>query len=106
MSEGNEALLDALRQRRMKVETEELNLVERAVRASGTLDAMTVSLDVTCVTGMPGESEGTLVLQGNLPALLAVLERIWPGPPAPREILSPGRQAWPDSERAGAREKP
>lgn len=99
MTDGNEALLEALRVRKMKVETTDLNLVEKSVTGLGNLDGMSVDLTVNCVSGMPAESAGALIIEGNLPALLAVLERVWPGPPGQREILSPGRQSWPDIER-------
>lgn len=99
VTDGNEALLEALRLRKMKVETTDLNLVEKSVTGLGNLDGMSVDLTVTCISGMPAESAGALIIEGSLPALLAVLERIWPGPPGLREILSPGRQSWPDSER-------
>jgi hypothetical protein len=99
VTDGNDALLDALRVRKMKVETTPLNLVEKSVTGTGNLDGMSVDLTVTCISGMPAESPGALIIEGNLPALLAVLERVWPGPPGQREILSPGRQSWPEVER-------
>ncbi|HLO03284.1 MAG TPA: hypothetical protein VK191_09255 [Symbiobacteriaceae bacterium] len=99
MTDGNDALLEALRLRKMKVETTPLNLVEKSVTGIGNLDGMTVDLTVNCISGMPAESAGALIIEGNLAALLAVLERVWPGPPGQREILSPGRQSWPEGER-------
>lgn len=99
MSDGNEALVEALRLRKMKIETASLNLVERSVTGTGNLDGMAVDLTVNCVCGMPGESAGALIIEGNMASLLAVLERVWPSPPNQRELLSPGRQSWPDGER-------
>jgi hypothetical protein len=103
VTEGNEALLEACRQRKMKMDSLPLNLVETEVHASGNLDGLAVDLTVTCISGMPAESQGSLVIQGNLPALLAVLQRLWPTLPQTREISSPGRQSWPDSPRPGER---
>lgn len=99
VTDGNEALLEALRVRKMKIESSSLNLVETSVTGLGNLDGLSVDLTVNCISGMPTESAGALIIEGSLPALLAVFERIWPGPPGQREILSPGRQSWPDGER-------
>lgn len=94
--EGKDALLAACRTRKMKVSEAPANLLESDLRAEGNLDGMEVSLDVTCISGMPAESEGSITFQGNLTQLLAVLARIWPTLPEVREVVSPGRKSWPD----------
>lgn len=94
--EGKDALLAACRHRKMKVAEEPANLLETEVRAEGNLDGMEVSLAVTCISGMPGDSQGEITFRGNLTQLLAVLGRIWPTLPEVREVVSPGRQSWPD----------
>lgn len=80
----------------MKVTEKSANLLETRVSADGTLDGMDVRVIMNCISGMPGESEGSITLKGNLAQLLSVLERVWPGPPESREVLSPGRKSWPD----------
>lgn len=96
MIEGKDALLSACRQRKMKVSEEPANLLETEVRGDGNLDGMEVSLDVTCISGLPGDSQGEITFRGNLTQLLAVLGRIWPTLPEVREVVSPGRKSWPD----------
>lgn len=96
MIEGKDALLAACRQRKMKVTEEPDNLLETEVRAEGNLDGMEVNLDVSCISGMPGDSQGEIKFRGNLTQLLAVLGRIWPTLPEVREVVSPGRKSWPD----------
>lgn len=96
MIEGKDSLLAACRQRKMKVSEEPANLLETDVRGEGILDGMEVNLDVACINGMPGESQGTITFQGNLTQLLAVLGRVWPTLPEVREVVSPGRKSWPD----------
>ena len=80
----------------MKVAEKPANLLETRLRAEGVLDGMDVRVDVNCITGMPGESEGSVTFRGNLSQLMAVLQRVWPSLPGIREISSPGRQSWPD----------
>ncbi len=99
MIEGKDALLAACRQRKMKVSEEPANLLETTIQANGNLDGMEVNLDVACISGMPGESEGSITFQGNLTQLLAVLARIWPTLPEVREVISPGRKSWPDYQK-------
>ncbi|MFZ5815630.1 MAG: hypothetical protein ACOY93_10070 [Bacillota bacterium] len=94
--EGKDALLAACRQRKMKVSEEPANLLESLIQAEGNLDGMEVSLDMTCITGLPGDSQGSITFRGNLTQLLAVLARIWPTLPEVREVVSPGRKSWPD----------
>lgn len=96
MIEGKDALLAACRQRKMKVSEEPANLLESLIQAEGNLDGMEVSLDMTCITGLPGDSQGSITFRGNLTQLLAVLARIWPTLPEVREVVSPGRKSWPD----------
>lgn len=104
--EGKDALLTACRTRKMKASEEPANLLETHVRADGNLDGMGVNLHVTCISGMPGESQGTITFQGNLTQLLAVLARVWPTLPEVREVLSPGRQSWPDHAPKPEKEQP
>lgn len=99
MIDGKADLLEACRSRKMKLIAKKRNLLETRVKAEGILDGMTVRLDMNCITGMPGESQGTFVLQGNLGQLLSVLARIWPTLEESRDAFSPGRQSWPDYER-------
>jgi hypothetical protein len=94
--EGKDDMIEACRQRRMKVAEKASNLLETRIKADGALDGMDVRVDMNCISGMPGESHGTLTLSGNLGQLLSVLARIWPAAPEVREIMSPGRQSWPD----------
>lgn len=96
MIEGKADLLEACRRRKMKFAEEPANLLETRIKAEGTLDGMDVQVDINCITGMPGESEGTVSFSGNLAQILAVLARVWPTPPEAREVSSPGRQSWPD----------
>lgn len=96
MIEGKADLLEACRQRKMKVTEKPANLLETRVKAEANLDGMDVRFDVNCISGMPGESQGTITFRGNLGQLLSVLGRIWPAPPDQREVVSPGRQSWPD----------
>lgn len=95
MIEGKEALVAACCQRKMKVSETPVNLLETSVQAEGNLDGMEVQMALTSITGMPGESEGTITFHGNLTQLLAVLARVWPTLPEVREVASPGRQSWP-----------
>lgn len=106
MIEGKDSLIAACRQRKMKVSEAPVNLLEADVRAEGNLDGMEVSLEVTCVTGMPGDSQGCITIQGNLTALLAVLARVWPVPPEPREVTSPGRKSWPAPHKKAEKDTP
>lgn len=99
MIEGKADLMDACRQRQMKVAERAENLLESRVKASGNLDGMVVRIDADCISGMPGESRGVISFHGNLTQLLAVLNRTWPTLPEQREVLSPGRQSWPDELR-------
>lgn len=99
LTEGKADLLEACRHRKMKVAEKPANLLETRIHADGILDGMSVRVDVNCISGMPGESEGTITVRGNLAQILAVLGRVWPGAPAPqdtRDVASPGRQNWPD----------
>ncbi len=96
MIEGKAALLEAFRHRKMKVAEKPANLLETRLKAEGILDGMDVRIDMNCITGMPGESTGTVTLKGNLSQLMAVLARVWPTPPESRDVVSPGRQSWPD----------
>lgn len=96
MIEGKANLLDACRHRKMKIAEKPANLLETKLRAEGVLDGMAVRVDMNCITGMPGDSQGTVTLQGNLGQILAVLGRVWPAAPDSREVSSPGRQSWPD----------
>lgn len=104
MIEGKKTLLRACHRRKMKVSEEPANLLETDIQAAGNLDGMAVELDVRVISGMPGESQGTVSFTGNLTQLLAVLDRIWPIPPEQREVVSPGRKSWPDhrpSQKSG-----
>lgn len=56
---------------------------------------MDVTIDLNCISGMPGESTGTITLEGNLGQILSVLARVWPCTPESGEVSSPGRQNWP-----------
>jgi hypothetical protein len=94
--EGKAALLDAFRQRKMKVAEKPANLLETRLKADGVLDGMDVRVDANCITGMPGESRGTVTLRGNVTQIMAVLARVWPTLPEVRDVVSPGRQSWPD----------
>lgn len=78
MLEGKADLIDACRSRGMRVTETPINLLEALVEAEGVLDGMDLTLSVHCVSGLPGESTGTLTLKGNLGHILAVLERLWP----------------------------
>jgi len=97
--EGKDALLAACRRRKMKVSEEPANLLETAIQAEGNLDGMEVSLEMDCISGMPGDSQGSITFRGNLTQLLAVLARVWPTPPEVREVVSPGRKSWPDYQK-------
>lgn len=99
MIEGKDALLEACRRRKMKLKVKEANLLESRVSAEGNLDGMDVRLIANCISGMPGESEGSITIKGNLAQLLSVLGRVWPAAPEVREVSSPGRQSWPDKPR-------
>jgi len=83
-----------------------VNLLESDVHAEGNLDGMGVALDLNCISGMPGESQGTITFQGNLTSLLAVLARVWPVPPEQDEAVSPGRQNWPAPNRKAEKDIP
>ncbi|MCG0238148.1 MAG: hypothetical protein L6E13_02445 [Firmicutes bacterium] len=78
MIEGKADLIHACRCRGMRVTETPLNLLETLVEADGGLDGMEVRLRLVCISGLPGESEGTMTLKGNLGQILAVLERLWP----------------------------
>lgn len=106
MIEGKDALLAACRRRRMKYTEEPANLLETVVQAEGNLDGMEVDLEVVCVSGMPGESQGSITFRGNLTQLLTILARVWPVPPEVREVVSPGRQSWPDPSPKAERGTP
>jgi hypothetical protein len=97
--EGKADLLEACKHRKMKVVEKPANLLESRVTAEGILDGMDVRVDVHCITGMPGESQGAITFRGNLAQVLAVLARVWPAAPEVREVFSPGRQSWPDFQR-------
>lgn len=103
MAEGKAEVLEACRQRKMKVSESPTNLLETRIRAEGALDGMSVKFDLNCISGMPGESDGSIVFRGNLAQLLSVLGRVWPAPPEAREVISPGRKSWPDVNRSPAR---
>jgi hypothetical protein len=94
--EGKADLLEACKNRKMKVSEKPANLLETRLRAEGTLDGMDVRVDVNCISGMPGESAGTVTFKGNLAQIMAVLARVWPTLPEVRDAFSPGRQSWPD----------
>jgi len=104
--EGKEALFNACRRRKMRVCETPINLLESDVQAEGNLDGMTVSLMLNVISGMPGESQGTLTFHGNLTSLLAVLARVWPVPPEQDEAVSPGRQSWPAPPRKVEKDTP
>ena len=106
MLEGKEALLNACRKRNMRVCETPINLLESDVQAEGNLDGMEVALVMNVISGMPGESRGTLTFQGNLSSLLAVLARVWPVPPEHDEAVSPGRQSWPAPPRKVTKDTP
>ena len=106
MLEGKERVLMACRRRQMKVCETPVNLLETDVQAEGNLDGMEVVLVLNCITGMPGESQGTLTFQGNLTSLLAVLNRVWPVPPEEDEAVSPGRQSWPARRKKVEKDSP
>lgn len=96
MSEGKADLIEACRHRKMKISEKPANLLETRVRSEGNLDGMDLRLEMNCISGMPGESTGSLTLRGNLAQLLSVLSRVWPVLPEVREVVSPGRKHWPD----------
>lgn len=95
MTNGKAHLLEACRNRRMKLVEKPINLLETRVNAEGQLDGMDVRLSVNCISGMPGESRGTITFRGSMTELLSVLGRVWPVPNETREVMSPGRQCWP-----------
>lgn len=99
MIEGKDDLLEACRRRKMKLRVKAANLLESRIAAEGNLDGMDVRLIVNYICGMPGESEGTITIKGNVAQLLSVLARVWPAAPETRDITSPGRQSWPDRPR-------
>lgn len=103
--EGKDALLAACRHRKMKVSAEPSNLLETDIQAEGNLDGMEVNLNVACITGLPGDSEGSITFKGNLTQLLAVLARVWPTLPEVREVVSPGRKSWPDCTHKAERQE-
>jgi len=76
--EGKADLMEACRLRRMKVVEQTTNLLEARVQSAGNLDGMKVRVDVNCISGMPGESPGTISFHGNLTQLISVLNRVWP----------------------------
>ncbi len=78
MIEGKDDLIEACRIRGMRMNETTINLLETLVEAEGGLDGMDLRLVIQCVSGMPGESSGSVTLRGNLGQLLAVLERLWP----------------------------
>lgn len=96
MIEGKADFLDACRQRKLKISERPANLLETKVKADGNLDGMDVRVDLNCISGMPGESQGTITFRGNLAQIMSVLARVWPTLPEVREAFSPGRQSWPD----------
>lgn len=104
--EGKPSLVGACQHRRMKVAERPANLLETRIEAEGILDGMDVRVDVNCISGMPGDSEGTVTIRGNLGQILSVLGRVWPAAPADRDAFSPGRQSWPDTRPGGAGKKP
>lgn len=95
MIEGKADLLEACRHRKMKVAEKPANLLETRLKAEGRLDGMDVRVDVNCISGMPGESTGSVTFRGNLAQIKAVLSRVWPTLPEVNEAFSPGRQSWP-----------
>lgn len=104
--EGKDSLIAACRQRKMKISEAPVNLLETDVRAEGNLDGMDVALDLSCITGMPGESQGSITIQGNLTTLLAVLARVWPVPAEHKEVTSPGRKSWPAPSKKVEKDTP
>lgn len=96
MIEGKAELVDACRHRKMKVSEKPMNLLETKIKASGILDGMQVRILMDCISGMPGDSEGSVTLRGNLGQILAVLSRVWPASPSERDIECPGRRSYPD----------
>lgn len=104
MIEGKADLLEACRNRKMKVAEKPANLLETRLKAQGTLDGMDVRVDVNCISGMPGDSTGTVTFRGNLAQIMAVLARVWPAQPGVREAFSPGRQSWPERPAANTPE--
>lgn len=97
--EGKAELIDACRHRRMQVAEKPINLLQTKIKADGILDGMDVQVLMDCITGMPGDSQGSVTLRGNLGQILAVLSRVWPAAPSEREIESPGRRSYPDPDR-------
>ncbi|HEY3364451.1 MAG TPA: hypothetical protein VGK74_05315 [Symbiobacteriaceae bacterium] len=97
MYTGKTDVVEACRNRKMKTTEKPVNLLEVRIKAEGILDGMDVRVDMNCISGMPGESQGSVTFQGNLAQLLSVLARVWPVPAESREVVSPGRQNWPDN---------
>lgn len=95
MIEGKTDLLEACRRRRMKVAERAVNLLESRVSAEGNLDGMEVRLSVNCISGLPGESVGSISFRGNLTQLLSVLARVWPTPPEAQSAPAPGHKPAP-----------
>lgn len=93
---GKPTLLDACHHRKMKVAEQPANLLETRIEAEGVLDGMEVLVDMNCIAGMPGESQGAVTIRGNLAQILAVLGRVWPAAPTHTDAFSPGRQNWPN----------
>jgi hypothetical protein len=106
LTEGKADLQEACRQRKMKVAEKPANLLETRVKAEGNLDGMDVRVDVNCISGMPGESTGTVTFRGNMAQLMAVLARVWPTLPEVRDVVSPGRQSWPEGNAGRQRPLP
>lgn len=98
MLEGKADVVEACRSRKMKLTEKPANLLEVRLKAEGVLDGMEVRVDVNCISGLPGDSQGSVTFHGNLAQLLSVLSRVWPVPPENREVVSPGRQSWPDQQ--------
>jgi hypothetical protein len=92
---GKPTLLDACQHRKMKIAEQPANLLETRIEAEGVLDGMEVLVDMNCIAGMPGESQGAVTIRGNLAQILAVLGRVWPAAPTHTDAFSPGRQNWP-----------
>jgi hypothetical protein len=101
--DGKAELVDACRSRKMQVDEKPLNLLETKVKAAGVLDGMQVRVLMECICGMPGESQGSVTLRGNLGQILAVLHRVWPSLPVERDIECPGRRSYPDPQPPKAR---
>lgn len=93
---GKSDLLEACKHRKMKIAEKPTNLLETRIKAEGILDGMEIRIDTNCISGLPGESKGSVTIRGNLAQVLAVLDRVWPAAPDVREVSSPGRQSWPD----------